>query len=177
MLNTDVDALGDDADTNALVANDSNGVLGDVEDSAGLTVVELVGHTSLDGTVGDDVNVVTLLVVHEVLAKWRNTVLSECFAEEISSASSKTETVGHLSFKPSKYLMISIPNYQSLIANTTPPVFSSIKSPIFNPNQSNQIPNIYAVYFSIKHSLSIHPSIHPSKPNHGVLGFWGFGIL
>ncbi len=114
VLNADVDALGDNADTNALVHDDTDGVLGHVEDSAGLAVVELVGHTSLDGTIGNNINVVTLLVVHEVLAQWRNTVLSECFAEEISRASSKTETVGHLSFKPSKYLIQMKPNYQNL---------------------------------------------------------------
>ncbi len=111
MLDADVDALRDNADTDALVHDDANGVLGHVEDSAGLTVVELVGHTSLDGTIGNNINVVTLLVVHEVLAQWRNTMLSECFAEEISRASSKTETVGHLSFKPSKYLIQMKPNY------------------------------------------------------------------
>lgn len=105
VLNTDVNALGDNARSNALVHDDTNGVLGDVPDSTGLTMVELVGHTSLDGTISDDIDVVTLLVDGEVLVEGRDTVLSECSAEEISRASSKTKGVGHFSFKPSKYLI------------------------------------------------------------------------
>ena len=105
VLNTNVDALGNDTATDLLVANDTDGVLGHVEDLAGLSVVELVGHTSLDGTIGEDVNEVTLLVGDEVLAEGRHAVLSESSREEISRASSETEAVGHLSFKPSKYLI------------------------------------------------------------------------
>ena len=105
MLDTHVDALGDDAVSNALVHNDTDGVSGHVEDLAGLTVVELVGHTSLDGTISDDIYVISLAVGDEVLAEGRDTVLSESLAEKISRASSKTETVGHFSFKPSKYLI------------------------------------------------------------------------
>jgi len=109
VLDTDVNTLGDDAVSNALVHDDTEGVLGHVEDSAGLTVVELVGHTSLDRTVSDDIDVITLLVDDEVLAQGDNTMLSERLAEQISGASSKTETVGHFSFKPSKYLIITRP--------------------------------------------------------------------
>ena len=105
VLNANVDALGNDAVSDALVADDTDGVLGDVENSASLSVVELVGHTSLDGTVSDDVNVVALLVVHQESAEVSHTGLSESFAEEISRASSKTKSVGHFSFKPSKYLI------------------------------------------------------------------------
>ena len=105
MLNTHVNALRDDAVSNALVHNDTDGVRGDVEDLAGLSVVELVGHTSLDGTISDDIDEVSLPVRDEVLAEGRDSVLSESLAEKISRASSKTETVGHFSFKPSKYLI------------------------------------------------------------------------
>ena len=105
MLNTDMEALRDDAVADALVADNTNGVLGHVEDLTSLAVVELVGHASLDGTVSNDVNEITLLVGDEVLAQGRNAVFPESLAEEISRASSKTEAVGHLSFKPSKYLI------------------------------------------------------------------------
>ena len=106
VLDTHVNALGDDAVSNALVHNDTDGVSGHIEDLAGLAVVEFVGHTSLDGTISDDIYVVTLAVRYKVLAEGRDTVLSESLAEKISRASSKTETVGHFSFKPSKYLII-----------------------------------------------------------------------
>ena len=109
VLDTDVNALGDDAVSNALVHNDTDGMGGHVEDSASLSVVELVGHTSLDGTISDDIDVVTNAVRDKVLAEGRDTVLSESLAEKISCASSKTETVGHFSFKPSKYLIITSP--------------------------------------------------------------------
>merc|ERR1712156_1022749 len=98
-------SLGSIVGTDALVADDADGVLRHVEDLARLSVVELVGHTALDGTVSNDVNVVTLLVRDQVLAEGSDTVLSESLGEEISRASSKTEAVGHFSFKPSKYLI------------------------------------------------------------------------
>ena len=105
VLDTNVNALRDDAVSNALVHNDTDGVRGHVEDLAGLSVVELVRHASLDGTISDDIDVVSFAVGDEVLAEGRHTMLSESLAEKISRASSKTETVGHFSFKPSKYLI------------------------------------------------------------------------
>lgn len=39
-----------------LVDDDTDGRLGNVVNNAGLSVVDLVWHTLLDGTVGDDVN-------------------------------------------------------------------------------------------------------------------------
>ena len=105
MFDTDVNTLGNDADSNALVHDDTDGMCGNVENSAGISVVELVRHTSLDGSISDDVDVITLLVGDEILAKRDSSVLSECFAEKISRASSKTKSVWHFSFKPSKYLI------------------------------------------------------------------------
>ena len=106
VLHTDVDALRDDAASDALVDDDADSVLGHVPHLAGLAVVELVGHTSVDGAVSDHVNIVAHLVRNEVLAQGRGSVLSERLAEEMSRASSETEVVGHLSFKPSKYLIL-----------------------------------------------------------------------
>ena len=105
VLDADVYALGHYAVAYAFVADDTEGVLGYVEDSAGLTVVELSGHTSMDSTISKDIDVVSLSVGNEVFAERRNTVLSESLREQTSRASSKTVAVGHLSFKPSKYLI------------------------------------------------------------------------
>jgi len=48
VLNADVDALGDDAALDTLVDNDANGMLGHVEDTSGLSMVDFVWHTLLD---------------------------------------------------------------------------------------------------------------------------------
>jgi hypothetical protein len=77
VLDADVKALGEDLSTNALVADNTDGVLGHVEDLSSLTVVVLVGHTSLDSSISNDIDVVSLAVGDEELAKGRNTVLAE----------------------------------------------------------------------------------------------------
>ena len=105
VLDANVNALGQDSVFNAFIDDDTEGVLSDVEDSTGLTVVELGGHTSMDCTISENINVVSLAVGDEVFAEGRNTVLSERLREQTSRASSKTVAVGHLSFKPSKYLI------------------------------------------------------------------------
>jgi len=66
VLRSDVQALGDNAVSHALVDDDTERMLGDIEDAASLSMVEFVGHALGDGTVGDDVNVVSLLVGNEV---------------------------------------------------------------------------------------------------------------
>ena len=99
VLDTDMESLGDDTATNTLVDDDSDGVLGNIEDDASLSVVELEGHTLLDGTVGNDINVISLLVGEHHLVHGGNTVLSEGSREKISCSSSLSETMGHIFFK------------------------------------------------------------------------------
>lgn len=48
VLDSNVDSLGDDSSSVLLVDNDSDGVLSDIEDTTGLTVVELVRHALVD---------------------------------------------------------------------------------------------------------------------------------
>ena len=50
VLDTHADPLGQDLATNALVDDDADGALGDVEHTPSLAVVSLVGHTLLEGT-------------------------------------------------------------------------------------------------------------------------------
>ena len=88
VLNADVEALGDNAGVHTLVNNDTNGLPGHVEDSAGLSVVELAGHTALDGTVGDNINDVVLFVDSHQLAELGSSVLLVGNREQITGARS-----------------------------------------------------------------------------------------
>ena len=105
MFDSHVNTLWDNPCVNALVYNDSDCLTCDVENSSSLSVIEFVGHTSMNCTVCDNVDVVSLLVVDEVSAESWHTMLSEWLGEQISRSSSETETVRHLSLKPSKYLI------------------------------------------------------------------------
>lgn len=51
MFDSDGDPLGKDSALDALVHDDTDGVLGHIEDAASLAVVRLVGHTLLEGAV------------------------------------------------------------------------------------------------------------------------------
>jgi len=99
VLNADMESLGDDAASNTLVDDDTDGVLGDIEDNASLAVVELEGHTFLDGTVGDNINVISLLVDFHHLVHGGDTVSSEGSGEKISCSGALSKCVGHICFK------------------------------------------------------------------------------
>jgi len=87
VLNTDVDALLQVTVANALVDNDTNSRLGDVVHNTGTTVVELVGKTLLDSSVGLDVNDITDLVGLEVGGKRDRTMFAELAREHVAGAS------------------------------------------------------------------------------------------
>ena len=97
VLNTHVDALGDDSVSDFLVDDDTDGMLGNIEDFAGLAVVELVWNTLLNATVSDNVNVLTLVVGEHESAQRGGSVSPERSCEEISCAGSLSKAVGHLS--------------------------------------------------------------------------------
>jgi hypothetical protein len=98
MLDSDVNSLGDDSASVLLVDDNSDGVLSNIEDAAGLTVVELVGHALVDGTVSNDVNKIVLAVGLHDLGEVHWAVVSEALAEEVSCSCSVSETVRHLYF-------------------------------------------------------------------------------
>merc|ERR1711978_540948 len=62
VVDSQIDSLGDNVTSNSFVDDNTNGVWRDVVHSTGLTVVDLVRHTSSDGTVTFDVDDVTSFV-------------------------------------------------------------------------------------------------------------------
>lgn len=90
MLDTEVDALLQVSVANNLVDKDTNRALGDVENDTSLTVVELVGHTLLNGTIGLNVDNITNLVSLQVGGQRDGTVLLEVTRESVTSTRSVT---------------------------------------------------------------------------------------
>jgi len=101
MFDSDVNALGDDAVSNAFVDDNTNGSRVDVKDTASLSVIELVRHTGLLGTVSHNIDVIALLVDNHEFRKGVNTVSSVRTGEQISCASSQTKAMWHFCFKAS----------------------------------------------------------------------------
>lgn len=79
--------------TDHLVDDNTNRRLGDVEDNTGLTLVDLVWHTLLDGTVGLDINDVTNFVDLQVGGQWNSTMLPEVTLEHVTSTRSVTMSI------------------------------------------------------------------------------------
>jgi len=91
MLDSDMNALFDDAAVDLLVHSDTDGGLGDIEDDTGASVVSLVGHTLVDGGIGEDIDVVTDLDVHKVLRQVDGTILPELLGKHVARTRSDSE--------------------------------------------------------------------------------------
>ena len=91
MVDSNVASLWDDSSVDSLVNNNTDCVTSHVENSACFTVIVLMWHTFMDGTISNDIDVVSDLVVGEVLGEWYGTVLLAWLSEKISSSSSYTE--------------------------------------------------------------------------------------
>ncbi len=61
MLDSDVDSLLDDSVSDSLVHLNTDSSFGHVENASGSSVVELVGHTLVDGSIGGNIDIVTNL--------------------------------------------------------------------------------------------------------------------
>ena len=98
MLNSDVNSLGDDSASVLLVDDHSYCMLSNIENTAGLSVVELEGHALVDAAVSNDINEVAFLVRLHDLRKVHGAMLSEGLGEEVSGSGSVSVTVRHLYF-------------------------------------------------------------------------------
>ncbi len=81
VFDSDVHPLLDDTTVHLLVDLDSNSVGGNVVDNTSTTMVILVRHTGLDGSVGLDVDVVTELEEPHVVGHVEDSLLSEGTSE------------------------------------------------------------------------------------------------
>merc|ERR1712146_642508 len=86
-----------DSSTNNLVDLNTDGPLCYVPDNTGLSVVEFVWHTLLDGTISFDVDKISKLVGLEVSLGSNCTILAESLAEKVPCACTVTVRVRHIS--------------------------------------------------------------------------------
>jgi hypothetical protein len=86
VLDTKVDTLLNVSVSNNLLNNNTNRRFGDVVDNTSLTVVELVGHTLLNSTIGLYVNDISDLVCLQVDRHGDDTMLLKVTREGITSA-------------------------------------------------------------------------------------------
>ena len=91
MLNTNMDTLLKDTSVNLLVDTDTDGRLGYVENDTGTSVVVLVGHTLVDGRVGEDINVVTNLDGEHVLGEVGHAMLPELLGKHVARTRTGSE--------------------------------------------------------------------------------------
>ncbi len=91
VLDTNMDTLLKDASVNVLVHTNTNGRLGNIENDTGTSVVVLVGHTLVDGRVGEDINVVTDLHGEEVLGKVGHAMLPELLGKHVARTRAGSE--------------------------------------------------------------------------------------
>lgn len=96
VLDSHVDALGDNAAADLLVDDHSDGPGIHVEDCAGAAVVVLVRHTLVDGSVDNNVHNISGLVGGEGIRDVDGSVLLEAFSELVAGLALIAVAVGHL---------------------------------------------------------------------------------
>jgi hypothetical protein len=64
VLNTDGDPLSDNATLDPLVDNDTNGLLGHVENTTSLAMIRLVGHTLLESAITlKEITIIIIIII------------------------------------------------------------------------------------------------------------------
>lgn len=84
MFDADVNSLFDDPSVDKFVDTDTNSTLGNVENNSGASVVTLVWHTLVNGGVGENVNVVSNLDLHQVLREIWESMLAKFLREHMT---------------------------------------------------------------------------------------------
>ena len=95
MFNSNVNTFGNDSLPNLFVNDDSDGTRVYIENSASSSVVVLVGHSFMDGSVHDDVNNISDFVGGQGLGNVDSSVLFKAFSEFVSGSSFIAVAVSH----------------------------------------------------------------------------------
>jgi hypothetical protein len=95
VLNTDVNSLLDNSVTDLLVDGNTHGTWSNIKDTTGLTMIELMWHTLLDGTITLDVNDISTLVHFHVGGQLDHTISSVRTLEQVPGTTSVTIGVCH----------------------------------------------------------------------------------
>ena len=96
MINLDVNSLLNNAVSDLLVDFNTDSSLSDVENDTSAAMETLEGHTLVDGTVGLNIDVVTILVTTQVSREGDDTMFTEVSLEHVTSTSTITVSVRHL---------------------------------------------------------------------------------
>lgn len=99
MLNSDVDAFGNDSIANLLVDDDSDGARVDVENASSAAMIVFIGHAFVDGSIDCDVHNISDFIGGESLGNVDGTVLLESFSELMSGSPFVSVAVSHLWLK------------------------------------------------------------------------------
>lgn len=81
---------------NLLIYNDADGAGIDVEDAAGSSMVELIGHAFMNGAIDGNIDIVADFIVGEGFGDVDGAFLSEGFGKFISGFPSVAVAVGHV---------------------------------------------------------------------------------
>ena len=95
VLSADVNSLLDDSAADLFVDDDSDGSRIDVEDFSGVAVVPFVRHSFVDGSVDDDVDVVSDFVRRKGFGNVNCAVQFEALSEFVSRSASNSVAMGH----------------------------------------------------------------------------------
>lgn len=96
VLNANMNTLFDNSSIDQLVDTYTDGRLRNIEDDSSSSVVSLVGHTLVDRGIGENINIVTNLDLHQVLGKMNGTMLAKFLREHVSRTRSDTKRVRHV---------------------------------------------------------------------------------
>jgi len=95
VLDSEVNSLFDVSVLDLLVDDDTNRALRNVVDDASLSVVNLMGHSLLHGTVGLDIDNVSDFVLAQVGRKLDHTLLAKISGEGIPGTGSQSSWMAH----------------------------------------------------------------------------------
>jgi hypothetical protein len=95
VLDSDVKSFGDDSVSDLFVNNNADGSGIHVEDGSGSSVIVLVWHALVDGTIDNDIDNISDLEGGQILGDVDGSVTSESFLEFVSGSSFISVTMGH----------------------------------------------------------------------------------